>query len=159
MQHIGIDLAWGLKQPTGLAVLDDAGRLVHVSAVRTDEQIETALAPVTAGPCIVAIDAPLVVTNATGNRAAERALTADFARFQAGAHPTNTGKPEFTDGDTRGGRIGRRLGLDLDPRSGRARRAPAAPPPAAPAAPPRPGRPPPPPPPPGRRAAPPAAPG
>ena len=123
MQHIGIDLAWGLKQPTGLAVLDDAGRLVHVSAVRTDEQIETALAPFTAGPCIVAIDAPLVVTNATGNRAAERALNADFARFQAGAHPTNTGKPEFTDGDTRGGRIGRRLRLDLDPRSGRSRRA------------------------------------
>jgi predicted RNase H-like nuclease/ppGpp synthetase/RelA/SpoT-type nucleotidyltranferase len=123
VQHIGIDLAWGPRQPTGLAVLDDAGRLVHVSAVRTDEEIETALAPFTAGPCIVAIDAPLVVTNATGNRAAERALNADFARFQAGAHPTNTGKPEFTDGDTRGGRIGRRLGLDLDPRSGRDRRA------------------------------------
>ncbi|WP_029431864.1 DUF429 domain-containing protein [Blastococcus sp. URHD0036] len=123
MQHIGIDLAWGLKQPTGLAVLDDDGRLVHVSAVRTDEQIETALAPFTAGPCIVAIDAPLVVANATGNRAAERALNADFARFQAGAHPTNTGKPEFADGNTRGGRIGRRLGLDLDPRSGRDRRA------------------------------------
>ncbi|MGY1754861.1 DUF429 domain-containing protein [Blastococcus sp. SYSU D01042] len=123
MQHIGIDLAWGPRQPTGLAVLDDAGRLVHVSAVRTDEEIETALAPFTEGPCIVAIDAPLVVTNATGNRAAERALNADFARFQAGAHPTNTGKPEFTDGDTRGGRIGRRLKLDLDPRSGRDRRA------------------------------------
>lgn len=123
VQHIGIDLAWGLRQPTGLAVLDDAGRLVHVGAVRTDDQIETALAPFTAGPCIVAIDAPLVVTNATGNRAAERALNADFARFQAGAHPTNTGKPGFTDGDTRGGRIGRRLRLDLDPRSGRNRRA------------------------------------
>ena len=25
VQHIGIDLAWGVKQPTGLAVLDDAG--------------------------------------------------------------------------------------------------------------------------------------
>ncbi|MPQ96508.1 DUF429 domain-containing protein [Modestobacter sp. I12A-02628] len=123
MQHIGIDLAWGLKQPTGLAVLDDDGRLVHVSAVRTDEQIEAALAPFTMGACTVAIDAPLVVTNPTGNRAAERALNADFARFQAGAHPTNTGKPEFTDGDTRGGRIGRMLRLDLDPRSGRDRRA------------------------------------
>ena len=123
MHHIGIDLAWGLKQPTGLAVLDDDGRLVHVSAVRTDEQIEAALTPFTAGPCIVAIDAPLVVTNPTGNRAAERALNADFARFQAGAHPSNTGKREFAGGDTRGGRIGRLLGLDLDPRSGRDRRA------------------------------------
>ena len=114
MQHIGIDLAWGDKQPTGLAVLDDAGRLLHVSAVRTDEQIEAALAPFTAGPCIVAIDAPLVVTNATGNRAAEQALSADFARFDAGTHPSNTGKPEFANGHPR--RAGRRrLGLDLDP--------------------------------------------
>ena len=122
MQHIGIDLAWGFKSPTGLAVLDDDGRLVHVSAVRTDEQIETALAPFVAGPCIVAIDAPLLVTNATGNRDAEKELNADFAKFQAGAHPTNQGKPEFTDGDTRGGRLARRLGLDLNPRSGRERR-------------------------------------
>ena len=122
MHHIGIDLAWGLRQPTGLAVLDDAGRLVHVSAVRTDEQIETALAPFSAGPCIVAIDAPLVVTNATGNRPAERALNADFARFQAGAHPSNTGKPEFAGGDTRGARVGRLLALDLNPYSGRDRR-------------------------------------
>ena len=88
--HIGIDLAWGLKQPTGLAVLDDTGRLVHVSAVRTDEQIETALAPFTAGPCIVAIDAPLVVTNATGNRAAERALNAEMDHHLAGEEAGNT---------------------------------------------------------------------
>ncbi|MCY7395987.1 MAG: DUF429 domain-containing protein [Nocardioides sp.] len=121
MHHIGIDLAWGERQPTGLAVLDDEGRLVHVSAVRTDEQIAEALAAYRFGPCLVAIDAPLVVTNATGNREAEKALNRDFARFQAGAHPTNTGKPEFANG-TRGARVGRLLGLDLDPRSGRDRR-------------------------------------
>jgi predicted RNase H-like nuclease/ppGpp synthetase/RelA/SpoT-type nucleotidyltranferase len=122
VHHIGIDLAWGLKNPTGLAVLDDGGRLVHVSAVRTDDEIVAALEPFITGPCIVAIDAPLLVTNETGNRRAERELNADFAKFQAGAHPTNQGKPEFTDGDTRGGRLGKRLRLDLDPRSGRDRR-------------------------------------
>ncbi|GAA4302543.1 bifunctional ribonuclease/(p)ppGpp synthase [Klenkia terrae] len=120
---IGIDLAWGFKNPTGLAVLDDGGRLLHVSAVRTDDEIVAALEPFTAGPCVVAIDAPLLVPNETGNRRAERELNADFAKFQAGAHPTNQGKPEFTDGDTRGGRLGKRLRLDLDPRSGRDRRA------------------------------------
>lgn len=123
MHLIGIDLAWGLKQPTGTAVLDEGGRLLHVSAVRTDEEVLAALEPYTAGPCVVAVDAPLVVTNATGNRRAERELNADFAKFQAGAHPTNQAKPEFTDGDTRGGRLVRKLGLDLDPRSGRPRRA------------------------------------
>ena len=82
-------------------------------------RVRGTLAPFVAGPCIVAIDAPLLVTNATGNRDAEKELNADFAKFQAGAHPTNQGKPEFTDGDTRVGRLARRLGLDLNPRSGR----------------------------------------
>ena len=86
-----------MKRPTGLAVVDDSGRLVHVSAVRTDEEILAALAPYADQDCLVAIDAPLIVTNPTGNRPAEAALNKDFARFDAGAHPANTGKPEFSD--------------------------------------------------------------
>ncbi|MET0997499.1 MAG: DUF429 domain-containing protein, partial [Marmoricola sp.] len=122
MFHIGVDLAWGVKRPTGLAVIDDSGRLVHVSTVRTDEEIVAALAPYTQGDCLVAIDAPLIVTNATGNRPAEAALNKDFARFDAGAHPANTNKPEFA-GTPRGAALSQALGLDMNPRSGRARRA------------------------------------
>lgn len=122
MHHVGIDLAWGEKNPTGLAVLDQTGRLVHVSTVRTDDEILVGLAPYADGPCVVALDAPLVVTNPTGKRPAEKALDADFRRFEAGTHPSNTGKKEFADG-TRGARVGRLLRLDLDPRSGRDRRA------------------------------------
>jgi predicted RNase H-like nuclease/ppGpp synthetase/RelA/SpoT-type nucleotidyltranferase len=121
MHFVGIDLAWGDRNPTGLAVLDEGGRLVHVETVRTDEEIVAALAPYD-GPVLVAFDAPLVVTNPTGNRPAEAALNRDFARFDAGAHPSNTGKPEFS-GTPRGARISAQLGLDLNPRSGRARRA------------------------------------
>jgi predicted RNase H-like nuclease/ppGpp synthetase/RelA/SpoT-type nucleotidyltranferase len=119
--HIGVDLAWGLRQPTGLAVLDGTGRLVHVSAVRTDEEVLQALAPYVEGPCVVAFDAPLVVRNATGNRPAEAALNQDFARFDAGAHPANTGKPELD--PPRGAGLCGAMGLDLNPRSGRDRRA------------------------------------
>ncbi len=122
MFHIGVDLAWGTKRPTGVAVLDDAGRLVHVSAALSDEQILEALAPYVEGPCLVALDAPLIVRNATGNRPAETALNRDFARFDAGAHPSNTTKPELS-GTPRGAAIAQTLGLDLNPRSGRARRA------------------------------------
>ena len=67
MHFVGIDLAWGDRNPTGLAVLDDGGRLLHVETVRTDEEIVAALAPYD-GPVLVAFDAPLVVTNPTGNR-------------------------------------------------------------------------------------------
>ncbi len=121
MHFVGMDLAWGTRQPTGLAVLDDDGRLVHISAVRTDDEIVEALAPYVSGECLVAIDAPLIVRNATGNRPAEAALNKDFARFDAGAHPANTGKPELV--KPRGGELCNRIGLDMNPRSGRARRA------------------------------------
>ena len=93
MYAVGVDLAWGRRSPSGLAVLDEGGALVHVSAQRTDEDIDAALAPYLVGPCVVAIDAPLVVTNDTGNRPAEAALNRDFARFDAGAHPSNRGSP------------------------------------------------------------------
>ena len=122
MFHIGVDLAWGTKRPTGLAVLDDSGRLVHVSTVLTDEEIRGVLSPYAENDCLVAIDAPLIVRNETGNRPAEAALNADFAKFDAGAHPSNTGKPEFA-GTPRGASLCQSLGLDMNPRSGRARRA------------------------------------
>jgi predicted RNase H-like nuclease/ppGpp synthetase/RelA/SpoT-type nucleotidyltranferase len=122
MYFVGVDLAWGGRKPTGLAVLDEQGRLVHVSATMTDDEITAALAPYVETDCLVAIDAPLIVTNPTGNRPAEAALNRDFARFDAGAHPSNTAKPELRD-QPRGARLAARLGLDLNPRSGRARRA------------------------------------
>ncbi len=122
MYFVGVDLAWGEKRPTGVAVLDSAGRLLHVSTQGTDETIVAALAPYVDADCLVAIDAPLVVANATGNRPCEAALNRDFARFDAGAHPTNTGKPEFR-GTPRGARLTATLGLDMDPTSRSRRRA------------------------------------
>ncbi len=40
-RYIGVDLAWGQRNRTGLAVLDDVGRLVESSSVRTDAEIVT----------------------------------------------------------------------------------------------------------------------
>lgn len=121
MHYVGIDLAWGERRPTGVAVLDANGTLLAISAVRTDEEIEAALASYVEGECLVAIDAPLIVRNATGNRPAEKALNRDFARFDAGAHPSNTSKPEFAS-QPRGARVASLLGLDINPWSRRPRR-------------------------------------
>ena len=121
MHYVGVDLAWGERKPTGLAVLDATGHLLAVSAVRTDEEIVAALAPYVAEECLVAIDAPLIVRNPTGNRPAEKQLNKDFARFDAGAHPSNTGKPEFAE-QPRAARVAALLGLDINPWSGRQRR-------------------------------------
>ena len=122
IHYVGLDLAWGRRNPTGLAVLDADGHLVHVSAQTDDDSIVAALAPYVDGDCVVGIDAPLVVRNATGNRPGEAALNADFARFDAGAHPSNTGKAELAEGP-RGARLAERLDLDIDPGSAARRRA------------------------------------
>src|SRR4051812_46937295 len=122
MHFIGVDLAWGERRPTGVAVLDGTGRLVHVSAQTDDDSIIGAMTPYAEGPCLVAVDAPLVVENATGNRPAEAALNRDFARFEAGAHPANTARPEFSR-VPRAARLAATLGLDTDPRSRSPRRA------------------------------------
>lgn len=114
MHFVGIDLAWGERAASGLAVLDETGALVHLSRATTDDTIAEAVGEYLRGDCIVGIDAPLVVVNATGNRRCEAALNRDFARFDAGTHPANTGKPEFSAGP-RGGRLAARFGLSVDP--------------------------------------------
>jgi predicted RNase H-like nuclease len=111
---VGVDLAWGVRNPTGVAVVDADGGLVSIGATRDDADVLAALRPYVQGACLVGFDAPLVVTNATGQRPAEAALNRDFRRFEAGSHPANTGKPEFADG-TRAARLARALGLDFDP--------------------------------------------
>jgi predicted RNase H-like nuclease len=122
MYFIGVDLAWGARNPTGVAVIDCQGALVHTSARRDDADVLAAVKPYVQEDCLVAFDAPLVVTNPTGQRPAETAFNRDFRRFEAGAHPVNTGKPEFANGP-RAARLAATLGLDLDPRSSAARRA------------------------------------
>lgn len=122
MHFVGVDLAWGARNPTGVAVLDDAGTLREVGVARDDAEVLGWLQPWTDGACVVAFDAPLVVTNATGNRACEAALNRDFRRFDAGTHPSNTGLAWFADGG-RAARLCAALDLDPDPASRSPRRA------------------------------------
>lgn len=122
MHFAGVDLAWAGRNPSGVAVLDDDGRLVLIGATRDDAAIIAALRPYVGGPCLVGFDAPLVVRNPTGQRPAEAALNRDFRRFDAGAHPANTGKPEFAD-VPRGARLALAMGLDMDPHTSADRRA------------------------------------
>ncbi len=119
---IGLDLAWGPRKPTGVAVVDDGGRLVYLGTASDDASIRAALEPYADEDCLVGIDTPLIVENATGQRPAEKALNADFGKFQAGTHPSNTSRPEFA-GTPRGARIADALDLDIDPASTAGRRA------------------------------------
>jgi predicted RNase H-like nuclease len=126
MNFIGLDLAWGsldlAKRPnrSGIAVLDPGGNLTYVGAQVLDDDIRATVAPYVAGPCVVAIDAPLKITNQTGQRLAENKLGKHFSAFDAGPH--SAAIKRFS-ADPRGARLTRALELDIDPRSTSPRRA------------------------------------
>ncbi len=114
MKFVGLDLAWGDIAWTGTAVMDDAGQLLRVGRQRTDEDLVTALRSHLDGSVLVAIDAPLIVTNRTGRRPCETQVSTTFGRFDAGAHSSNLSLPSFREGP-RGARVAALLGLDVDP--------------------------------------------
>ena len=116
MFDIGVDLAWGTTSWTGLAALDDSGRLLDARQVRTDDEILGWLRPWTAESALVAIDAPIVVRNALGARPAERLIGRHFGRYNASCHSANTSNPAFANG-TRAERLTSALQLDIDPAS------------------------------------------
>ncbi|MBI2154532.1 MAG: DUF429 domain-containing protein [Candidatus Rokubacteria bacterium] len=109
MTFIGVDLAWGERNWTGLCLAQD-DRVVESQLVRSDEQILEWLRPRTRGPCVVGIDAPLILRNATGGRPCERALNRCFGPFEAGCYYSNTTRVR-----PRAARLAETLGLDTDP--------------------------------------------
>ncbi|GAA1558786.1 DUF429 domain-containing protein [Kribbella lupini] len=118
LRFVGVDLAWGQRGVTGLAVLDASGCLLDVTVQQTDDDILTWLTRWTTGPCFVAFDAPIVVTNATGHRPCERLISQYYGRFGASCHAANTTNPSFANG-SRALRLIEALNLSLDPKAAR----------------------------------------
>ena len=70
MRFVGIDLAWGGRRPSGVAVLDPGGVVVAEGWATADEEVLGFLAEHDQGGAVVALDAPLVVGNPAGTRRA-----------------------------------------------------------------------------------------
>lgn len=113
--YLGIDLAWGSRARTGLAMLDGDGRLVASTSVVTDDEIAAFVATHAPGHVVAAIDAPLVVPNATGHRVAERDLGAVFRAYNAGAHAANRSIAWLD--PPRAEKLAGRFGWSVDPSS------------------------------------------
>jgi len=121
-RFVGVDLAWGERAMTGLAVAAADGRLSASCSVRSDEEIVDFLSHHADGAVVVAVDAPLVVRNSSGRRECEAEVQRVYGRYGAGPYPSNLGNPSFASG-TRGARLCAALGLDLSVSSTAARRA------------------------------------
>ncbi|GEK22950.1 DUF429 domain-containing protein [Cellulomonas xylanilytica] len=111
--YLGIDLAWAARAKTGMAALDADGRLVASTSVVTDDEIAAFVATHTSGTVVAAIDAPLIVPNATGSRMAEQLVSREFGPYNAGAYPSNRSRPLFD--PPRAETLCRRFGWDPDP--------------------------------------------
>lgn len=91
MIFIGIDLAWGARNPTGGAVIRNH-QLITATGALTDDAMILAFINAhlqdTEG-AIIAVDAPLCVPNATGARLCDKSLSSEWRRYDAGALPAN----------------------------------------------------------------------
>lgn len=116
MRFIGVDLAWGSRNGTGLCVLDPTGAVLGSTRVRDDEEILEWIRPhLDRGDALIGVDAPLVVNNPAGRRRCEALVGAAFGHREAGAYPANRGQPHFSDGG-RAARLANALGLSVEPR-------------------------------------------
>ena len=93
MNFIGIDLAWGNRNPTGLAhlVSDGAGcRLVRADRLTTDREILEWVEACGGNDVWLGIDAPIIARNPPGtSRPADKMVSARFGRYHAGVYPAN----------------------------------------------------------------------
>ena len=69
MYFVGLDLAWGERNQTGVAVVDADGRLLHVGTAGDDESIVAAIAPYTRRRMRRRHRRALIVKNPRGARA------------------------------------------------------------------------------------------
>lgn len=76
-----------------MAVTDAEGRLLNSGLVTTDVELTDWLERFAPEVDVVAIDAPLVVPNQTGQRTCERLIGRAFGRFHASAHTSNRTRP------------------------------------------------------------------
>ncbi len=97
MQYIGVDLAWGegtatrAAKESGVAVLDETGRIVDAGWLRGIDAVDDWVIGCARPGALVAIDGPLVVFNDTGMRACEREVGRAYGRWRVAANASNTG--------------------------------------------------------------------
>lgn len=91
---LGIDLAWkSERNPSGFAVLRgnrSAVELVEVAQpLRSLDEVRGQIRDFTTATTIVAIDAPLIIANSTGQRPCEKAVGQRYGARDASCHTSN----------------------------------------------------------------------
>ncbi|PYV75791.1 MAG: hypothetical protein DMG96_16085 [Acidobacteria bacterium] len=73
LKFVGIDLAWGEHKPSGAAIINENGIIDRARAdLRTNEEICDFAGLASGNGAVIAIDAPLIVKNLTGQRPVDK---------------------------------------------------------------------------------------
>ncbi len=115
---IGIDMAWKIDgNHSGIAIMVGDAQQVALEAVSTHiaslAGVVDFVRPHASTDCVIAIDASLVVRNATGQRPCETLIAKTFGRFHASCHTSNLGRPYATTGMRLAGELAQ-LGIRHD---------------------------------------------
>jgi predicted RNase H-like nuclease len=101
-RFLGVDLAWSegrdgrSSNESGVAVLDLAGRVLDAGWTRgIAETVEWIKPQAGAESALLFVDAPLVVSNATGQRPCERQVGQRYGRWKVSANSTNLHSPRL----------------------------------------------------------------
>lgn len=99
MRYLGVDLAWGEGSEgkpanrSGVAALEPDGALFDAGWTSGLAQTVDWIERHAAGDCLLFVDAPLVVANATGARLADRQTGQRYGRWWVSANSVNLGSP------------------------------------------------------------------
>lgn len=111
MRVFGVDLAWAMRNRSGLCAIED-GQVLDSACLTSDDEIVAWIVERGAGEMVVAFDAPLIVHNRSGRRPCEGVFASAFAAEHAGPYPANL---TLLRGDVRAARLARRLRLGATP--------------------------------------------
>ena len=87
MNYIGIDLAWKESNPSALAAWTSKGAVLHRAI--SSAAIPDIVRNLSGESVCVAVDAPLIIRNETGQRPCETDVSRRFGKNDAGAHSMN----------------------------------------------------------------------
>jgi predicted RNase H-like nuclease len=101
-RFLGVDLAWREAAPerpaneSGVASIDISGHVVDAGWTRGLEETAAWIDAAAGGdPVLLFVDAPLIVTNASGQRACETQVGQRYGRWKVSANTTNLHTPRL----------------------------------------------------------------
>ena len=89
---IGIDLAWGEKNPSGFCALELREDKLYVKEIKLLQSLDDIIKNVelySNDKVYVGVDAPLLIPNESGNREIEKNFNKDFAKYKIAMLPVN----------------------------------------------------------------------